>query len=203
MISTLTKPTPWGIKNSPLVDFAAAIRPVEDEMIQIVNEASYPMKVKKGAYILQPGDICANIYLINKGMLRAFMLEEKKELTTWMIGENEIATSIRGLSKAEPSLEYIQALEDCDLTVLSYEVLHDLYEHFPVMNTIGRLILEQYYMEAEERAYICRIPSAEKKYKHFLETRSELINRVPLKYIASFLGMTVETISRIRAKRSI
>ena len=69
------------------------------------------------------------------------------------------------------------------------------------MNIVGRKLLEQYYSEAEERAYISRIPNAGKRYRHFLDTKASLANRIPLKYIASYLGMTIETLSRIRSAR--
>lgn len=172
-------------------------------MIEYLNEHTYPLKIRRGTYLLKPGEICNHLYLINKGLIRAFIKEGTKELTTWISHENEVVTSIAGLSQQKPSREYIQAMEDCDLTIATYEALQHMYTYFPEMNTVGRLLLERYYLDAEERAYISRIPSAEKKYKHFIETRSELVNRVPLKYVASFLGMTVETISRIRAKKSI
>ncbi len=199
-----SRTTQWGVgKNSPLADFSSFVHPVSAGVIEYINENTFSQKIKRGAYLLKPGEVCNHLYLINKGLIRAFIREGDKELTSWISHENEIVTSIRGLSQQIPSREYIQALEDCEVTVSDYANLQYLYANFHEMNTVGRLILERYYLDAEERAYISRIPSAERKYKHFIETRSDLINRVPLKYIASFLGMTVETISRIRAKKNI
>ncbi len=202
MITAVSKNIP-AAANSRLADFAASIHPVSQGLINYINANSYSQKVKRGSYLLIPGEVCNHLYLINKGLIRAFIRDGNKELTTWISSENEVVTSIRGLSQQSPSLEYIQALEDCELTSASYDSLQHLYTNFPEMNTVGRLLLESYYIAAEERAYICRIPSAERRYKHFVNTRSELINRVSLKYIASFLGMTVETISRIRGRKSI
>jgi hypothetical protein len=70
------------------------------------------------------------------------------------------------------------------------------------MNVVGRKLLEEYYAASEERVYICRIPDARSRYQHFMETRQELVNRIPLKYIASYLGITLETLSRLRAKNA-
>ncbi len=104
-----------------------------------------------------------------------------------MTAENEMVTSIRGLSLQEPSLENIQAIEECDLVVADYTALQHLYENFLEMNIVGRKLLEQYYKDAEERAFICRIPNASKRYRHFIDTKGSLANRIPLKYIASYL----------------
>src|SRR6185295_14628152 len=111
-------------------------------------------------------------------------------------------SSIRGLSLQEPSLENIQTIEECDLVVADTAALQYLYENFVEMNVVGRKLLEQYYKDAEERAFICRIPNASKRYRHFVETKGDMANRIPLKYIASYLGMTIETMSRIRSKKA-
>ena len=91
-------------------------------------------------------------------------------------------------------------IEDCHLIGIPYKLIEELYEKYVEANIIGRKIQERNYREAEERAYISRIPSAEKKYKRFIETRAPLLNRVSLKYIASYLGMTLETLSRVRSR---
>jgi CRP-like cAMP-binding protein len=101
----------------------------------------------------------------------------------------------------QPSLENIQAIEQCELIVAHYDALQYLYKHYIEVNIVGRKLLEKYYSDAEERAFISRIPNAGKRYRHFVETKSNLANRIPLKYIASFLGMTIETMSRIRGKK--
>ncbi len=89
-----------------------------------------------------------------------------------------------------------------ELTGLHYDDLQFLYENFPEANIVGRKIYEKYYRDAEERAFIARLTEATSKYKHFIATKSQLLNRVPLKFIASYLGMTLETLSRIRSKLS-
>jgi CRP-like cAMP-binding protein len=157
--------------------------------------------VTKGSFLLKTDEICNHIYFIRKGVIRGYIKDGTKEVTTWMTAENEMVTSIRGLSRQEPSLENIQAIEECDLVVADYGALEYLYTNFIEMNIVGRKLLEQYYKDAEERAYICRIPNASKRYRYFLDTKGELANRIPLKYIASYLGMTIETMSRIRSSR--
>ena len=184
---------------SPLAAFVNYIHPVSDEVISYINLHSFSQQVERGEYLLKAGDICRNIYFIRKGAIRGYVKDGTKEVTTWITTENEMATSIRGLNQQEPSLENIQAIERCDLVAATYETLNYLYDNHIEVNIVGRKLLERYYRDAEERAFISRIPNAGKRYRHFLETKSNLSNRIPLKYIASYLGMTIETLSRIRS----
>jgi len=188
--------------NSPLADFVNHIHPVGHNVIHYINRHTFPYYVKKGELLVKPGEISAHLYLIGKGSVRAFLKEGGKNITTWICAENEVITSIRGFLLREPAVEYIEAIEDCELTGASYETLQHLYDHYLEMNIVGRKLLEKYYGDAEQRATITRLASAERKYHYFVEKNGHLLNRVPLKYIASYLGMTLETLSRIRSKIS-
>lgn len=164
---------------------------------------SFCLKIGRGKFLLKSGSFCSHYYFIHKGVLRSFIKEGKKEITTWINPENEITTSIRCIAHREPSREYIQALEDCELYAIHFESLNQMYTLFPEMNILVRMLLEVYYSESEERSYISRLPSAEKRYSYFNTSRPELVNRIPLKYIASYLGMSEETLSRLRGKKSM
>src|SRR5690606_41475513 len=100
------------------------------------------------------------------------------------------------------SEENIQVIENAQLVGLEYRSLEYLYKHFPESNIVARIMLEEIYRAAEERAYISRIPSAEKKYKRFIKTSPGLVDQISLKYIASYLSMTQETLSRIRTREA-
>ncbi|MES1223398.1 MAG: Crp/Fnr family transcriptional regulator, partial [Bacteroidota bacterium] len=142
------------------------------------------------------------IYFIKKGAVRGFIKENGKDITTWITAENEMVTSISGLESHEPSIENMQAIEDCDMLAITYDDLKNLYIRHPEFNVVIRKLLQQYYRDAEGRAFIARLTNAETKYKHFLSKYPHLVNRIPLKYIASFLGITLETLSRIRKRLS-
>ena len=210
MSTTTEKTTPgveqWVSKNaipeSPFTLFVKNINPISTEAQAFLNQKSYPGHLNKGELLVTAGSMCSHIYLIRKGILRSFVKEGSKEITTWISSEQELATCITSFGLQQPARENIQALEDCELTALSLVDLQHLYDHFPEANVIGRKILEKYYRDAEERAFIARLMEATSKYKHFIATKSDLLNRVPLKFIASYLGMTLETLSRIRSKLS-
>ena len=189
--------------HSPMVALFNSIHPLSKEAIDYLDLKSFLLSVNKGKYLLKANQANNNLYLVTKGVVRGFMVEENKEITTWINEENEIVGSIRSLGiPMAVSEENIQVIENAQFIGIEYSCVEYMYENFPESNIIARIILEDSYRDAEERAFISRIPSAEKKYKRFIQTKPDLINRISLKYIASFLGITQETLSRIRTRES-
>src|SRR5690606_34165918 len=129
------------------------------------------------------------LYFIVKGGVRGFIKVEGQEITNWTNGENNIVGNIQHLGLDNDTEEYLQVIEDSLLIVITRQSIDEMYARFPEANTIGRKILERYYRDADERAFLSRLPSAEKRYKRFLLKRPELVGRIPMKYIASYLGM--------------
>ena len=190
-------------RHSPMVALFNSIHPLSQGAIEYIDSSSYPVSISKGKFLLKEGQVPDRLFLLTKGVVRGFIKDENKEITTWITGENELVGSIRGLGlPPQVSEENIQVIENAQLVGLEYQSIEYLYKHFPESNTVARIMLEQIYRAAEERAYISRIPSAEKKYKRFIETSPNLVNRISLKYIASYLSMTQETLSRIRTRES-
>lgn len=185
---------------SPLVSIFKKFHPLNDEIEKRINQHTFPISYKKNKYLVSPVDRNKFLFLIVKGVVRGFIKDGNSEITTWIAKENEVVGTIRNLWIDGDSEEYLQALEDVDLIAIPHVLSEYLYENFAEANIVGRKMMEQYYRSAEERAYLCRISSAEKRYKRFLVSFPDLINRVSLKHIASFLAIRLETLSRIRAK---
>ncbi len=152
--------------------------------------------------LVKSGEVCHHLYFIKKGAIRGFIKDEEKDITTWISIDNEVVTSISGLNDQAPSIENIQAIEHSDLMIISHDDLETLYRDYLEFNIVGRKLLQRYYQDAEARAFIARIPGTENKYQHFVKSYPHLINRIPIKYIASFLGVTLETLSRVRKRIS-
>jgi CRP-like cAMP-binding protein len=188
------------VKSEALVHVLTSIYPIPEEVLHYIAHNATRLSIKKGKHLVKCGDVCRYIYFIEKGVLRGYIPDKKREATTWITMENEMVTSIRGFHWQEPSLENIQALDDCDLIAIHYDQLQYLYTHFTEMNILGRMILEHYYRDAEERAYISRLSSASDRYQHLLDTKPQIVTRVSLRYVASFLCMTLENLSRVRGK---
>jgi CRP-like cAMP-binding protein len=163
----------------------------------------YERSFRKGKLLLRTGDICETVYFIKKGAVRGFIRSGKKDITTWITAENELVASIYAQDSMEPAMENMQAIEDCEMLALNYADLEEMYLHFPEFNVVIRKLLQKYYRDAEGRAFIARLTNAESKYQYFNAHHNHLVNRIPLKYVASFLGITLETLSRVRKKISI
>ena len=112
-----------------------------------------------------------------------------------------MAISIESFFLQKPSYESIQALEETVLHYVSYKDLQYMYRQFPEFNFIGRVLTEKYYSQSEQRLYAIRMQRADERYGYLMQNLPELIQRVPSSYIASYLGITLETLSRIKSKR--
>lgn len=164
---------------------------------------SFACSFRKGKLLLKSGQLSEHIYFIKKGAVRGFIKEGAKDITTWITVEGEVVSSISSLDKREPALENMQAIEDCELVGLTWTDYQNLFARFPEFNIVARKILQKYYQDAEGRAFIARLTKAENKYLLFMTRYGHLANRIPLKYIASFLGITLETLSRVRKRLSV
>lgn len=185
----------------PFLEFSNNLYPLTEGISQYLIKNTYPKKVKKGKILHKAGEICTDMYFVKKGVLRGYVKDANREITTWITADGELVSAICSFILQVPTPENIQTLEDCELIALSRADLERLYIQHPSFNITVRKLTEIYYMHAEHRAYIARLKSADQKYQLFLKQYGHLANRVPVKYIASFLGVTLETLSRLRAKR--
>lgn len=188
---------------SGLVTILNYFHPLSESVVKYFKEHAYPVSFNKGELLLEAGQVCEHIYFIKKGVVRGFIKEGKREITSWITAEGEMVSSILSFESKGSAIENMQAIEDCEMLALTLADLQELYEKYPEFNIVGRKLLQQYYSDAEIRAFISRLTNAETKYKQFLARYSHLANRIPLTYIASFLGITLETLSRVRRKLSM
>jgi len=178
------------------------LHPLHSEIEKRIIAGTKLITYKKGEYLTTPNNEEKFIFFINKGLVRGYIKDGKHEATIWLAKEGEVLSRIVLYNDNETE-EYIQAVERAEVLIVPQKLIEYLYDNFTEANFIGRKIMERNYQSAQERAYIGRLSSAEKKYSYFLKTYTDFMNRVPLKYIASFLGIRIETLSRIRAKQWI
>lgn len=157
--------------------------------------------VPRKKFILKQHRICYNIYFVESGLLRCFYIKNEKEVNSWFMKEGDVIISVESFLNQSPGYENIQAVEESILHYITYVELQYLYHSFPEFNFVGRILLEKYYKLSEQRLYSLRMQKAADKYKFIMEYFPQIILRVPSKYIASYLGITEETLSRIRASR--
>jgi CRP-like cAMP-binding protein len=191
------------------------LRPAEEELLPVLNYITQYHKISdralrylvpklqikdvaKGELLAHAGGRCDYMYFVLKGILRGYINDNKREVTTWITAENELVTSIRSFLMQIPTRENIAAIEDSRVIYLHYDDLQYMYDNFTDFNIMGRKIAEIYYMHAEDRAFICRLSKAADRYNYFMINNGHVINRVPLTYVASYLGIRLDSLSRIR-----
>lgn len=176
------------------------IIPLSNDLLDALNSVCKKQHYTKGEMILNKGDRCNDLLFIEKGILRGYYFEEEKEISHWFAEENEFATSFYAFISQNASFEYIQCIEDTDLLKIPYSSLQHLYKQFPETERVGRVITENYYIKLEERLLNIHFKTAKERYQTLLEKKPSLLQRVSLGQIASYLGISQETLSRIRAE---
>lgn len=160
------------------------------------------MTFKKGEMLLREGYHCKRVYLLAEGLVRGFYNRKGKERTSWFATEGDILTSMSAFVNQEISKENIEILENSVLYALTYQQLQDIYQKYPDFNAFGRFMAEQYYIELEEHSLSMQFDTATERYENFVQTQGKLLLRLSLGHVASYLGISQETLSRIRSKTS-
>ena len=186
-----------------LLAYLNSIYPLSESAIEYLIENLKEIEIAKRKFILRKGSICYNIYFVKKGLLRCFYVRNDKEINSWFMKESDVIFSVESFLNQTPSYENIQVLEDAILYYIEYDELQYLYNHCLEFNFIGRVLTEKYYKLSEQRLYSLRMQKASERYEFILNHFPQIILRIPSKYIASYLGITEETLSRIRAFKTI
>lgn len=156
--------------------------------------------LSKNEYLLTQGNICRHLYFLERGALRGFYNLDGKEITHWFGFEKDFVTSFHSFITREPSVENIQLLEGSILWTISKDRLTSLFNHHHEIERLVRIIYEKYYIRLEERFVNAQFKTARELYKNLLKQTPHILERVPLGYVASYLGISQETLSRIRSR---
>jgi CRP-like cAMP-binding protein len=175
------------------------IHPVTPLLQQYLFRTVQQHQFSKKDFLLKAGEISHRVYFIKKGLLRAYYLENGQEICSKFMKEGDLIVSVISFFKQKPGYEYIQAIEDCEVYSLRYDELQYMYKNFRELNIIARVLISKYYVLSEQRLYFLRKKKAAERYYMMVRYFPRIMLRVPDKYIASFLGISKETISRIRS----
>lgn len=168
----------------------------EKSLIEHLSQVTYP----KGYRLLQEGKTETSIYFMEKGIARAYAPINGEEVTFWFGGEGAALVSLKSYVKDEPGYETVELIEDASLYVLRREKLYELFEKDLHIANWGRKFAETELVKAEKKIISLLFLDASERYKELLENTPELLQRIPLGNIASYLGITQVSLSRIRAK---
>lgn len=168
------------------------------EELDVLESILVPMKFQKGEKILGEGETCTYIYWIVKGLVRQFYYKNGKELTEYMAVENHIIMCIESLFKEEPTHLQIHALETTVIYAMPRNLLEQVAMRSVNIQILYRKILEESLIQSQIHADMMRFETAQDRYSKLVKLHPQLVLRAPLVYIASYLQMTPETLSRVR-----
>ncbi len=157
----------------------------------------------KNDFLHKPNRSCLNTYFINIGLIRIYYLKDGKEITDNFSAENEWITSIYSFLQNIPDHFHIQTLEKTELVRISLNDLEECFKDFPEMERFGRMLISRYFLEQSERIISLQFNSAKERYSFFEQTAKKKLSRIPLGMLASHLGMTQETLSRVRSAKNV
>lgn len=160
-------------------------------------------ELKKGDYFLKTGGSCNKLSFIKSGLLRIYVSTKDKEVTQWISTKGYFVTDLSSLIFDTPARWTIQALTDVELYTISKEEYNKIGKLIVQWHELEKLFIARCFTILEDRIFSHLSMTAEERYHFFFEHNKELFNQVPLQYIASMLGMTPETFSRIRKKSSL
>ncbi len=170
---------------------------LRDHLEDIVKEK----KLSRKDYLVKAGQVCGNIFFVEKGLLRSYYSKSSKEISSGFMKEGDICIAVESFFTQKPSQESIQALEDCIVYYISYEELQRIYRDFGEFNVISRKLLERCQVSSVQRMTAMWMQKAKDKYSWLARQAPELSQRVPAKYLASYLGITEGMLSKIKSKR--
>lgn len=181
-----------------LKDFFKFFVDFSEEELSAVWDFFYPQKLKKGEHLCSPGEVATEIGFVLKGAFRIYYLIGEKETTRYLGLENSFITSIPSFTTQKPSIEHVEALENCDMLMLSFQNLQTMYTMSAKWERLVRLMAEYSYNEQQARIYSLIALSAQQRYEKFIKGNPKIVQRVPQYIIANYLGISPETLSRIR-----
>lgn len=156
--------------------------------------------IDKNEFHTQFGARHTRLSFVKSGYLRVFRQEDQKEVTQWISSPGEFATDLSTLMFHQPARWNIQAMTDCTCYSISASDYAKIPDQIPNWTTIEKLFISKCFMTIEDRVYSFLSMSAEERYQYFFQYKKELFLNTPQQYIASMLGMSPETLSRIRNK---
>lgn len=167
--------------------------------LDILESIIVPQKYAKGEMILKEGEICRQFLYIDKGLVRQFYFKHGKEVTEHLGQEHSIVMCIESLFKEEPTRLQVEALEATTVYALPKADLERVAMHNVNIQILYRKILEESLITSQIHADLVRFETAQDRYKKMCKLCPQMVLRAPLVYIASYLQMTPETLSRVRA----
>ena len=187
--------------STPLITYLNSIYPLSPALKEKLQSIIKTKQVAKKTILLKQGQMSDCIYYIETGFIRSYYEKEGRQITAWFMADNDFIISVESFFKRTNSNENIEVLQNSVLHYIEYEELELLYKDFLEFNVVGRVLTTHYYILSEERLYNMRRQSAVERYNFLLKKYPDVLLKASLTQIASYLGVTLETLSRVRGKK--
>lgn len=186
-----------------LPDFLSTIVAFPPEELDDIVSHFEKETVEKNQTLVREGQVCSKLYFIEKGVGRSYYLKnDGKEITQWFFTEGKFMSSIESFFQQNPSLYYLEVLEDSVVHSISRQKIDLLFSRYQNMEKFGRLLSTEMLTKVVNKLSAIQFQTARERYDYMLTEFPDISHRVPLGHIASYLGMTQETLSRIRRNDS-
>lgn len=182
-----------------LLEFFNRYNKISAEAYEAIAGISELLSIKKNRDLQSIGHTCRTIYFISKGAARIYYYKDGTDITEHFAFENSISVRVESLFTNKPSRKAIEIIEDAEVVAIDAIGLFKLYDVYPEIERLFRKIFEEGYVETVNRLESIQFHSAKDRYNALLTEHPNILQRVPLKHIASYLGVTQVTLSRIRA----
>jgi CRP-like cAMP-binding protein len=179
--------------------FFAQFQVLSNEAEKALEGICSVLFLKKNEELQSIGHTCRTIYFVKKGIARIYYYKDGTDITESFSFENSMIARVESLFTEKPSRKAIQIVEDAELIAINVPKLFNLYDTHPQIERLFRKIFEKGYVETVNRIESLQFHSAEERYLALLQENPDALRRISLKYIASYLGITQVTLSRIRA----
>jgi CRP-like cAMP-binding protein len=189
------------MQKDSLIDFFRQLVPVPDADVSEIRARFSAMQVPARAYLMQPGEVAQQCYFVVKGCVRVSVQNiEGEDVSCYFAAEGMFVSNYESFLTGAPSAYGLQALEACELLAIDRLGMEELYRRTTFGERVGRRMAELLFIDTMQRLTSFYMQTPEQRYLHFLATSPQLLNRIPQHYIASYIGVRPQSLSRIKRR---
>jgi CRP-like cAMP-binding protein len=183
-----------------LIDHIKSLAPLEQGEVKDIEQYLTIKNINKGEFLVTGEDACNHLAFITSGYFRIFIATPEEDVTIHLEGPNNFISAFSSFISRNPTGENLQAVTPAEVVLIHYNDLHTLYKKCQKFEHLGRLMVERHFVLKQQRVISLIKENGETRYKNLMEKHPDFLLNIPLQYIASYLGMKPESLSRIRAK---